>query len=126
MQVSLEEIYNGAVRKLALQKSVICEKCEGRGGKKGAVESCGTCQGKGVEIKIQQIMPGFVQKVMIILIQFLLFSVKIYVYNVIYISFIFFKKIARTNLSLMSGTRGSYQRKRPMQKLQWQKNSSRS
>jgi len=62
MQVSLEEVYNGAVRKLALQKSVICEKCEGRGGKKGAVESCGTCQGKGVEIKIQQIMPGFVQK----------------------------------------------------------------
>lgn len=62
MQVSLEEIYNGAVRKLALQKNVICEKCEGRGGKKGAVESCGTCQGKGVEVKIQQIMPGFVQK----------------------------------------------------------------
>jgi DnaJ family protein A protein 1 len=62
MQVSLEEIYNGAVRKLALQKNVICEKCEGRGGKKGAVENCGTCQGRGVEIKIQQIMPGFVQK----------------------------------------------------------------
>lgn len=62
MQVSLEEIYNGAVRKLALQKSVICEKCEGRGGKKGAVEPCGTCHGKGVEIKIQEIMRGFVQK----------------------------------------------------------------
>jgi DnaJ homolog subfamily A member 1 len=62
MQVSLEEIYNGAVRKLALQKSVICEKCSGYGGKKGAFEPCGTCQGKGVEIKIQQIMPGFVQK----------------------------------------------------------------
>jgi DnaJ homolog subfamily A member 1 len=62
MQVSLEEIYNGAVRKLALQKSVICEKCEGRGGKKGAVESCGTCNGRGVEVKVQQIMPGFVQK----------------------------------------------------------------
>lgn len=62
MQVSLEEIYNGAVRKLALQKSVICDKCHGIGGKKGAFETCGTCQGKGVEIKIQQIMPGFVQK----------------------------------------------------------------
>lgn len=62
MQVSLEEIYNGAVRKLALQKSVICDKCEGRGGKKGAVDTCGTCNGKGVEVKIQQIMPGFVQK----------------------------------------------------------------
>lgn len=62
MQVSLEEVYNGAVRKLALQKSVICDKCEGRGGKTGAVDTCNTCQGKGVEIKIQQIMPGFVQK----------------------------------------------------------------
>lgn len=34
LSVTLEELYKGAVRKLALQKSVICEKCEGRGGKK--------------------------------------------------------------------------------------------
>lgn len=27
--VSLEELYNGAVRKLAIDKSVICDKCEG-------------------------------------------------------------------------------------------------
>lgn len=62
MQVSLEEIYLGAVRKLALQKSVICDKCEGRGGKKGAVEKCGVCNGNGVEAKVQQIAPGFVQR----------------------------------------------------------------
>lgn len=30
LTVSLEELYNGAVRKLALQKTVICSKCEGR------------------------------------------------------------------------------------------------
>lgn len=40
MSVQLEELYNGATRKLALQKSVICDKCEGRGGKKGAIEKC--------------------------------------------------------------------------------------
>lgn len=34
LSVTLEELYRGAVRKLALQKNVICEKCEGRGGKK--------------------------------------------------------------------------------------------
>lgn len=62
MQVSLEEIYLGAVRKLALQKSVICDKCEGRGGKKGSTEKCHVCHGCGVESKIQQIAPGFVQK----------------------------------------------------------------
>jgi DnaJ family protein A protein 1 len=30
LAVSLEEIYNGAVRKLALQKNVVCDKCEGK------------------------------------------------------------------------------------------------
>lgn len=34
LSVTLEELYGGTVRKLALQKNVICEKCEGRGGKK--------------------------------------------------------------------------------------------
>lgn len=34
LSVTLEELYKGAVRKLALQKNVICDKCEGRGGKK--------------------------------------------------------------------------------------------
>lgn len=29
LSVSLEELYNGTVRKLALHKNVICEKCEG-------------------------------------------------------------------------------------------------
>lgn len=58
MTVSLEELYNGAVRKLALQKNVICDKCEGRGGKKGAVETCPTCSGSGVQIQVIQIGPG--------------------------------------------------------------------
>lgn len=29
LKVSLEDVYNGTSRKLALQKNVICEKCEG-------------------------------------------------------------------------------------------------
>ncbi|CAD7669963.1 unnamed protein product [Nyctereutes procyonoides] len=36
LSVTLEDLYNGATRKLALQKNVICDKCEGRGGKKGS------------------------------------------------------------------------------------------
>ena len=28
--VTLEELYNGSLRKLALQKNVVCDKCEGR------------------------------------------------------------------------------------------------
>uniref|UniRef100_A0A2K5QX55 Chaperone DnaJ C-terminal domain-containing protein n=1 Tax=Cebus imitator TaxID=2715852 RepID=A0A2K5QX55_CEBIM len=38
LAVTLEDLYNGATRKLALQKNVICDNSEGRGGKKGAVE----------------------------------------------------------------------------------------
>lgn len=30
LSVSLEDLYKGAVRKLALEKNVICEKCEGQ------------------------------------------------------------------------------------------------
>ncbi|XP_026478026.1 dnaJ homolog subfamily A member 1-like isoform X1 [Ctenocephalides felis] len=63
LPVSLEELYKGAVRKLALQKSVICDKCEGRGGKKGAVEQCPTCRGTGMQVQIQQLGPGMIQQI---------------------------------------------------------------
>lgn len=60
--MTLEELYSGTVRKLAIQKSVICVKCEGRGGKKGAVETCHTCRGSGFVAKMQQIGPGLMQQ----------------------------------------------------------------
>lgn len=63
LSVSLEELYKGTVRKLALQKNVICEKCEGRGGKVGAVEQCQTCRGTGMQIQIQQLGPGMIQQI---------------------------------------------------------------
>lgn len=63
LSVTLEELYRGAVRKLALQKNVICEKCEGRGGKKGAVQTCPTCRGTGMQVQIQQIAPGMIQQI---------------------------------------------------------------
>lgn len=58
LSVSLEELYKGAVRKLALQKNVICDKCEGRGGKKGAMEQCPACRGNGFQVQVQQLAPG--------------------------------------------------------------------
>ncbi|XP_029510866.1 dnaJ homolog subfamily A member 4 [Oncorhynchus nerka] len=63
LTVTLEEMYNGTKRKLALQKNVICGKCEGYGGKKGALQTCGSCKGRGVEIKVQQIGPGMIQQI---------------------------------------------------------------
>ncbi|XP_005357222.1 dnaJ homolog subfamily A member 1 [Microtus ochrogaster] len=63
LSVTLEDLYNGATRKLALQKNVICDKCEGRGSKKGAVECCPNCHGTGMQIRIHQIGPGMVQQI---------------------------------------------------------------
>ncbi|CAF3852338.1 unnamed protein product [Rotaria sordida] len=61
--VSLEDLYNGAVRKLALQKNVICDKCEGRGGKQGAVSKCTTCNGSGFVTRVNQLAPGMIQQI---------------------------------------------------------------
>lgn len=56
-KVSLEDIYRGKVSKLALQKSVICSKCEGRGGKEGAVKRCAGCDGVGMKTMMRQMGP---------------------------------------------------------------------
>ncbi|CAK1362793.1 unnamed protein product [Cercospora beticola] len=56
-KVSLEDIYRGKVSKLALQKSVICAKCDGRGGKEGAVKTCAGCNGQGMKTMMRQMGP---------------------------------------------------------------------
>lgn len=63
LAVALDELYNGIIRKLPLQRNVICDKCEGRGGKKGAVETCPSCRGSGMQIRVQQLGPGMVQQI---------------------------------------------------------------
>lgn len=35
----------------------------GRGGKRGAVETCSTCRGTGIQIQIQQLGPGLIQQI---------------------------------------------------------------
>ncbi|MED6273786.1 DnaJ (Hsp40), subfamily A, member 4 [Characodon lateralis] len=63
LAVTLEEMYNGSTRKLGLQKNVICEKCDGYGGKKGALEKCLNCKGRGLQIRVQQLGPGMIQQI---------------------------------------------------------------
>jgi len=62
LAAKLEDLYNGTVKKLALNKNVICSKCEGRGGKEGSVQKCSTCKGSGMEVRIVQIGPGMIQQ----------------------------------------------------------------
>jgi len=63
IKVPLEEMYNGSTRKLAVQKNVLCSKCDGKGGKEGAVVKCSSCRGTGMQVRIQQIGPGMVQQI---------------------------------------------------------------
>lgn len=56
-KVSLEDIYRGKVSKLALQKSIICPKCSGLGGKEGAVKTCAGCNGQGMKTMMRQMGP---------------------------------------------------------------------
>jgi DnaJ family protein A protein 2 len=48
-KVSLEDIYRGKISKLALQRSIICPKCNGIGGKENSVRKCPGCNGEGME-----------------------------------------------------------------------------
>ncbi|XP_017266141.1 dnaJ homolog subfamily A member 1 [Kryptolebias marmoratus] len=61
--VTLEDLYNGATRKLAVQKNCICDKCEGRGSRKGALQVCMSCHGTGMQVRMHQLLPGMVQQV---------------------------------------------------------------
>ena len=57
LSVTLEDLYDGATRKLVLHNDMICDKYEGQGDK-GAVECCSNCWGTGMQIRIHQIGPG--------------------------------------------------------------------
>ncbi|CAG8580650.1 6599_t:CDS:2, partial [Paraglomus occultum] len=63
LKVSLEELYNGKTTKLSLNKNVKCPKCQGRGGKEGAVKSCQTCSGTGVRLIVRQLGPSMLQQI---------------------------------------------------------------
>jgi DnaJ family protein A protein 2 len=57
IKVSLEDVYKGKTSKLALQKHVLCGKCNGKGGKEGAVKTCHSCGGQGVKLTMRQMGP---------------------------------------------------------------------
>lgn len=64
MSVTLEELYNGATRKLAISKKVVCDKCTGKGTRAANInpQRCPTCKGSGMRVRIEQIAPSVVQR----------------------------------------------------------------
>ncbi|KAK9453829.1 hypothetical protein V1511DRAFT_461665 [Dipodascopsis uninucleata] len=61
LRVTLEDLYKGKVSKLALTRTVTCSKCEGKGGKDGAVRKCSTCNGTG-SVTFQRGMGHIIQQ----------------------------------------------------------------
>ena len=54
---SLEELYKGKTVKLALNKTVLCGECKGRGGAEGKVAQCPDCHGNGMKFVTKQMGP---------------------------------------------------------------------
>ena len=63
LQVSLEDCYNGKVRKLAITRDALCSECDGRGGEAGCETTCDGCDGHGIVLKVRQLGPGMLQQV---------------------------------------------------------------
>ncbi|KAF9232008.1 hypothetical protein BU15DRAFT_90760 [Melanogaster broomeanus] len=57
VQVSLEDLYKGKTTKLALTRNALCSKCNGKGGKEGAVRTCSSCNGRGIKVTLRQMGP---------------------------------------------------------------------
>jgi len=63
LQVSLEDCYNGKVRKLAITRDALCSDCGGRGGAEGCETMCTGCDGHGIVMKVRQLGPGMLQQI---------------------------------------------------------------
>ena len=63
LKVSLEDLYNGTTRKLAISKNVLCSNCKGTGSKTGKQMTCRSCNGAGAKMQIRQLGPGMLQQV---------------------------------------------------------------
>ncbi|KAH0479976.1 MAG: uncharacterized protein KVP18_003262 [Porospora cf. gigantea A] len=57
VKVTLEQAYNGCIRKLAINKDVLCSKCDGHGGPAEKFTTCSVCNGTGTRTIIQRMGP---------------------------------------------------------------------
>uniref|UniRef100_A0A0E0KTJ9 J domain-containing protein n=1 Tax=Oryza punctata TaxID=4537 RepID=A0A0E0KTJ9_ORYPU len=61
LKVSLEDVYNGSMKKLSLSRNILCPKCKGKGTKSGAPATCYGCHGVGMRNITRQIGLGMIQ-----------------------------------------------------------------
>lgn len=55
IKATLADLYKGKISKLALTRTVLCKKCNGKGGK--SVSTCSTCHGSGTRFVTRQMGP---------------------------------------------------------------------
>lgn len=63
LKVTLEDLYNGKSTSVSVDRQVICSKCQGQGGKPGAMQPCRSCRGSGMKVTMRPLGPGMVQQV---------------------------------------------------------------
>ncbi|PNH11245.1 Chaperone protein dnaJ 2 [Tetrabaena socialis] len=63
LQVSLEDLYSGATKKLSMSRQLPCDTCRGTGSKTGKRYECQVCQGTGVQVSLRPLGPGMMQQI---------------------------------------------------------------
>ncbi|KAI1718869.1 dnaJ central domain-containing protein [Ditylenchus destructor] len=63
ISVTLEDLYKGKKMRLQLTKNVLCKRCDGRGGKKNAIQICKHCNGEGTTYETHRLSLFRTQKV---------------------------------------------------------------
>jgi len=63
LQVSLENLYNEVLIEVEISKQVLCDQCHGSGARRPEdIQTCTTCEGRGMIIKRAQMGPGMFQQ----------------------------------------------------------------
>eukprot|EP00038_Savillea_parva_P006250 m.162515 g.162515 ORF g.162515 m.162515 type:complete len:421 (-) comp12204_c0_seq1:186-1448(-) len=62
---TMADLYNGKVKKLAINRNILCSACKGTGSTNpnAGKSTCDTCNGQGSEVQYRRLGPGFVQQV---------------------------------------------------------------
>jgi len=62
LKVSLEQLYKGDTQTVEISRKIICQPCNGVGGREGAKQQCTTCRGHGIQIVTRHIGPSMMQR----------------------------------------------------------------
>jgi DnaJ family protein A protein 2 len=62
VELSLEEVMNGASKKITIKNQIKCPSCNASGSKSGTPDTCTMCKGSGMRVQVRQLGPGMIQQ----------------------------------------------------------------